>query len=65
MDGLYISENILKFARERISVLVGQMTEGSVPDFNAYIKLRTQYEAWVSVESEVRSLLKRIGMEDE
>ena len=65
MDGLYISENILKFARERISILVGQMTEGSVPDFNAYIKLRTQYEAWVSVESEVRSLLKRIGMEDE
>lgn len=65
MDGLYISENILKFVRERTNVLVGQMTEGSVPDFNAYLKLRSQYEAWVSVESEIRSLLKRIGMEDE
>lgn len=65
MDGLYISENILKFVRERTNVLVEQMTEGSVPDFNAYLKLRSQYEAWVSVESEVRSLLKRIGMEDE
>lgn len=65
MDGIYITDNILKFVRERTSVLVGQMTEGSVPDFNAYIKLRSQYEAWVSVESELKSLLKRIGMEDE
>ena len=65
MDGIYIADNILKFARERTSVLVEQMTEGSVPDFNAYLKLRSQYEAWVNVESEIRSLLKRIGMEDE
>lgn len=65
MDGIYIADNILKFARERTSVLIEQMTEGSVPDFNAYLKLRSQYEAWVSVESEIRSLLKRIGMEDE
>lgn len=65
MDGLYITDNILKFVRERTSVLAGQITEGSVPDFNAYLKLRSQYEAWVSVESEIRSLLKRIGMEDE
>lgn len=65
MDGIYIADNILKFARERTMVLVEQMTEGSVPDFNAYLKLRSQYEAWVSVESEIRSLLKRIGMEDE
>lgn len=65
MDGLYIADNILKFVRERTDVLVGQITEGSVPDFTAYLKLRSQYEAWVSVESEIRSLLKRIGVEDE
>jgi len=65
VDGLYIADNILKFVRERTEILVGQITEGSVPDFTAYQKLRAHYEAFVAVENEIRSLLKRMGMEDE
>lgn len=65
MDGLYLAENILKFIRERTEVLTEQITEGSVPDFAAYQKLRSQYEAYVSVEEHLVSLLKRSGEEDD
>lgn len=65
MDALYFAESTLKFIRERIKVLKEQITEGSVPDFNAYQKLRAQYEAWVSMEEHIISLLKRNGFEDE
>ena len=61
MDGLYLAENILKFVRERTVVLSEQITEGAVPDFATYQKLRSQYEAYVSVVS----LLKRSGENDE
>jgi hypothetical protein len=65
VDALYFAESTLKFIRERIKVLKEQITEGSVPDFNAYQKLRAQYEAWVSMEEHIISLLKRNGFEDE
>ena len=65
MDALYFAENTLKFIRERIKILREQITEGSVPDFNAYQKLRAQYEAWVAIEEHTISLLKRNGFEDE
>ena len=65
MDGLYLAENILKFVRERTMVLSEQITEGAVPDFATYQKLRSQYEAYVSVEEQVVSLLKRSGENDE
>ena len=65
MDGLYLAENVLKFIRERTKVLTEQITEGTVPDFAAYQKLRSQYEAYVSVEEHIRSLLKRSVTEDE
>ena len=65
MDGLYLAENILKFLRERTTVLTEQITEGSVPDFASYQKLRAQYEAFVSVEEQIVSLLKRSGENDE
>jgi hypothetical protein len=65
MDGLYLAENVLKFIRERTKVLTEQITEGAVPDFAAYQKLRSQYEAYVSVEEHIRSLLKRSVTEDE
>ena len=65
MDGLYLAENILKFLRERTTVLTEQITEGSVPDFAAYQKLRSQYEAFVLVEEQIVSLLKKSGEDDE
>ena len=65
MDGVYFAENILKMVRSKIQVLGEQITEGSVPDYNSYLKLRTQYETWVSVEEHVTSLLKKYGTEDE
>jgi hypothetical protein len=65
VDALYFAENTLKFIRERIKILREQITEGSVPDFNAYQKLRAQYEAWVAIEEHTISLLKRNGFEDE
>jgi hypothetical protein len=65
MDGVYFAENILKLVRDKIQVLGEQITEGSVPDYNAYLKLRTAYETWVSVEGHVTSLLKKYGTEDD
>lgn len=65
MDGFYFVENTLKFVRERIQAIGKQMTEGSVPDFNAYLKLRAQYEAWVGVENQFISLLKQYGIDDD
>jgi hypothetical protein len=65
VDGLYLAENILKFLRERTTVLTEQITEGSVPDFATYQKLRSQYEAFVSVEEQIVSLLKKSGNDDE
>lgn len=41
------------------------MTEGSVPDFATYQRLRAKYEGFVSVEEYIRSLLKRSMTEDE
>lgn len=65
MDAFYFVENTLKFVRERTQTVGKQMTEGSVPDFNSYLKLRAQYEAWVGVESQLISLLKQYGIDDE
>lgn len=65
MDALYFADSTLKFIRERTKVLTEQITEGSVPDFASYQRLRAQYEAFVAVEEHLRSLLKRSMTEDE
>ena len=65
MDALYFAENTLKFIRERIKILREQITEGSVPDFASYQKLRFQYEAFIAVEEHIISLLKKSGLDDE
>jgi len=63
LDGLYILENILKTVRQRREVIVEAITEGSVQDFVAFRYLRGKLEVWDEVESELRSLLKRMDME--
>ena len=65
MDALYFAESTLKFTRERIKILREQITEGSVPDFAVYQKLRSQYEAWVAIEEYIISLLKKSGLEND
>jgi len=65
VDGFYFVENTLRFVRDKIQTVGKQMTEGSVPDFNAYLKLRAQYDAWVGVETQLISLLKQYGIDDE
>jgi len=65
VDGLQLADSTLKFIRQRTEELRVQMTEGVVPDFPAYQKLRSKYEAYVSVEEHIRSLLKRSMTEDE
>jgi hypothetical protein len=65
VDGVYFADNTLKYVRERTRVLREQITEGAVPDFAVYQKLRFQYEAWVNVEEHLISLLKKSGIDDE
>lgn len=65
MDGIYFADSTLKYIRERTKILRVQITEGSVPDFASYQKLRSQYEAWVAVEEHIISLLKKSGKDDE
>lgn len=65
MDGLHLAESILKFLRERTAILTEQITEGAVPDFATYQKLRFQYEAFVLVEEHIVSLLKKSSDEDD
>jgi hypothetical protein len=65
VDALYFADSTIKFTRERIKVLREQITEGSVPDFAVYQKLRAQYDAWVAIEEHVISLLKKSGLEND
>lgn len=65
MDGLRLADSTLRFIRQRTDVLREQITEGVVPDYAAYQKLRAQYEAFVAVEDHIRTLLKRSVTEDE
>lgn len=59
MSDLYFVDKLLKVIRERRSVVVEAMTEGSVNDFAAYRHLRGRLEAWNEVEQEIRLLLKQ------
>ena len=65
MDGLKVADSTLRFIRQRTDDLRVQITEGTVPDFAIYQKLRSRYEAFVEVEEHIRSLLKRSMTEDE
>lgn len=65
MDDLYIVEKMYKIVRERRSVVVEALTEGSVNDFAAFRHLRGKLEAWNEIESEIRLLLKQSEMDDE
>lgn len=65
MSDLYFVDKLLKVIRERRSVVVEAMTEGSVNDFAAYRHLRGRLEAWNEVEREARLLLKQEHREDD
>lgn len=65
MSDLYFVDKLLKVIRERRSVVVEAMTEGSVNDFAAYRHLRGRLEAWNEVEQEIRLLLKKEHREDD
>lgn len=65
MSDLYFVDKLLKVIRERRSVVVEAMTEGSVSDFAAYRHLRGRLEAWSEVEREVRLLLKQEHFHDD
>ena len=65
MSDLYFVDKLLKVIRERRSVVVEAMTEGSVNDFAAYRHLRGRLEAWSEVEREVRLLLKQEHFQDD
>ena len=54
-----------KIVRERRSVVVEALTEGSVNDFAAFRHLRGKLEAWNEIESEIRLLLKQSEIDDE
>lgn len=64
MDDLYIVEKMYKIIRERRSVVVEALTEGSVNDFAAFRHLRGKYEAWNEMESELRLLLKQSEIDE-
>jgi len=59
VSDLYFVDKLLKVVRERRSVVVEAMTEGSVNDFAAYRHLRGRLEVWSEIEQEIRLLLKR------
>lgn len=65
MDDLYIVEKMYKIVRERRSVVVEALTEGSVNDFAAFRHLRGKLEAWNDIEAEIRLLLKQSEIDDE
>jgi hypothetical protein len=65
MDGLYIIENLLKTVKQRREVVVEAITEGSVQDFAAYRHLRGKLEGWDEIQTELRSLLKRMDIDQD
>ena len=65
MDGLYILENLLKTVKQRREVVVEAITEGSVQDFAAYRHLWGNLEGWDEIQTELRSLLKRMDIDQD
>lgn len=65
MDDFYWIERLRKVIRERRSVVVEAITQGSVQDYAAFRHLRGKLEVWDEIESELRSVLKQQETEDD
>jgi hypothetical protein len=53
-----MSEKLLKAARAEISATVIMITEGVVPDYPTYLKLRERLKTWRQVEEQILLLRK-------
>jgi len=65
VDDFYLVERLRKAIRERRSVVIEAITQGSVQDYAAFRHLRGKLEVWDEVESELRSVLKTQEIEND
>lgn len=63
MDGLYISEKLLKIIRSRSESIKETLAHGAVKDFDGFKELRAKLNELAYIEQELKSLLE--GEQDE
>ena len=64
MDGLYISEKILKIIKNRTESIKDTLAHGAIKDFDSFKELRAKLNELAYIEQELKSLLEGVKEDD-
>jgi|TARA_A100001011_G_C13767316_1_gene617749 hypothetical protein len=64
LDGLYISEKLLKIIKSRIESIKETLAHGAVKDFDSFKELRAKLNELAYIEQELKSLLEGVTEDD-
>ena len=65
MDNLRCIDKLKRELSKSRETIRDALSEGAVPDYTAYQKLRAKYEAFNEIESLIRTLLKQEDLLDD
>lgn len=64
MDGLYISEKLLKIIKNRTESIKDTLAHGAIKDFDSFKELRAKLNELAYIEQELKSLLEGVKEDD-
>ena len=64
MDGLYISEKLLKIIKSRTESIKDTLAHGAIKDFDSFKELRAKLSELAYIEQELKSLLEGVKEDD-
>ena len=64
MDGLYISEKLLKIIKNRTESIKATLAHGAIKDFDSFKELRAKLNELAYIEQELKSLLEGVKEDD-
>ena len=64
MDGLYISEKLLKIIKNRTESIKDTLAHGAIKDFDSFKELRAKLNELAYIEQELKSLLEGAKEDD-
>lgn len=64
MDGLYISEKLLKIIKSRTESIKDTLAHGAIKDFDSFKELRAKLNELAYIEQELKSLLEGVKEND-
>ena len=64
MDGLYISEKLLKILKNRTESIKDTLAHGAIKDFDSFKELRAKLNELAYIEQELKSLLEGVKEDD-